>query len=147
MEALEMAYTFLGGSWTELAECWGIEVEEKTNYMHIAGEAEPIERGTSPETIVISKTINGMHMTFEVDNYEEVLAEKVKRHIRTNLSYGKGGFKDKQMREDIHQFLNALINESKKLDYNYPMYEAMLKLEHDETLAKWVIDNLETLWT
>lgn len=71
-------------------------------------------------------------------------AETVKKYILSNL--GSNSFNDKQIRNDIEQFLHALIKEEKKLGDNYHVYEAFLKLS-DFSLAKWVTNNLESLWT
>lgn len=93
-------------------------------------------------------------MAFQFKGYEwEELArcwkitedvEVVKNFIWDNI--GSDGFKDKQMRIDIEQFLQALISEEKEIGDNYRVYEAFLKL-NDFSLAKWVTNNLAELWT
>lgn len=134
-----MSYIFKGYDWTELANCWGIEVKEK-----------PLIKDSDlkiSERIDITKYINGMMITFTVDEYDEVLAEKVKNHIKSNLDLSSGNFKDDSMRDDIHNFLKSLIKESRELDYNYPVFEGILKIEDDYTLMRWICDNLHNLWT
>ncbi|HHW37443.1 MAG TPA: hypothetical protein GXX18_09435 [Bacillales bacterium] len=93
-------------------------------------------------------------MAFQFIGYEwKVLArcwgiaedtETVKQFIMNNL--GSDGFTNKQIRNDIEQFLHALIKEEKKLGDNYHVYEAFLKLS-DFSLAKWITNNLSELWT
>lgn len=102
-----MGYKFKGFEWVELAECWGIAVDDE----------------------------------------EEVLAEKIKQHIYSNIDYSRGEFRDKQMRIDLEDFLEALIEESEEIDYNTPVYRGILAVESDETFAKWICNNLETLWS
>lgn len=132
-----MAYEFKGYHWVELAECWGIKAEK-----------QPLDANGDfkvPEKIEVTKRINGMKIVFEVDDEEEVLAEKIKRYIFNNLT--PEGFKDKSIREDMERFLKALIEESKKWDFSYPAYEGILKIEHDVSFAKWFCRNLEAMWT
>lgn len=141
-----MSYKFKGFSWGELAECWGISVEDQPLNI-ISDDEEFKEMMKTPESIDITKNINGMKVVFTVDEEEEVLAEKIKNHILSNLELGSGDFKDKQIRIDLEDFLNALIEESKKIDYSYPVYEGILKVENDHTFAQWICGNLERLWT
>ncbi len=101
----------------------------------------------SPERIEITKYINGTKMVFTTKDEEEVLAEKVKRHIFSNINRETGEFKDKQIRIDLNEFLKALIEQSKKYDYTYPIYEGLLAVEDDDTFARWICNNLEGLWS
>lgn len=143
-----MSYEFKGFDWTELADCWGITVEEQPiNVVGLEDNSELEEMFKVKEKIEVTKLINGMKMVFTVDNEEEVLAEKVKQHIRNNLALGGDGFKDKQIRIDLENFLKALIKESEKIDYNAPVYKGILEVESDEVFAKWICNNLETLWS
>lgn len=139
-----MSYKFKGFDWVELAECWGVIVEEKP----ILDDSPKLkEIFKTKEKIEVTKFINGTKMVFTVDDEEEVLAEKIKQHIYKNLDYDVGRFKDKQMRVDLEDFLKALIKESEKIDYNTPVYKGILAVENDETFAKWICSNLETLWS
>lgn len=142
-----MTYKFNGFDWVELADCWGITVQEKP--MNVTGldhEPKLKEMFKTKEKIEVTKFINGMKMVFTIDDDEEVLAEKIKQHIRSNLDFSKGGFKNKQIRIDLENFLKALIKESER-DYNTPVYKGILAVESDETFAFWICNNLETLWT
>ncbi|MFJ7976657.1 hypothetical protein ACIQZI_13290 [Peribacillus sp. NPDC096379] len=142
-----MNYKFKGYNWIELAECWGIEVGY--DYLNVVGENadEMKELLKSPESIEITKYINGTKMVFTTNNEEEVLAEKVRRHILSSLDKETGDFKDKQIRIDLNEFLKALIIQSKKVDYAYPIYEGILAVEDDDTLARWICNSLESLWS
>lgn len=142
-----MSYEFKGFEWTELAECWGIKVEDVPTMVNVVGEKEPIQIGSLPEKIDIRMCINNTSMIFTTFDDEEVLAEKIKRHIKSNINFSKGEFKDKQVRTDLEDFLKALIKESKEIDYNHHVYEGILKVESDETFARWICNNLEELWT
>lgn len=141
-----MTYKFKGFDWTELAECWGITVEEKPLNI-ISDDQEFKDMMKVPESIEITKRINGMKIVFTVIDEEEVLAEKIKQHIMSNIGLGNGEFENKQIRIDIEEFLKALIKESKQTDYNYPVYEGILKVKSDHSFATWICDNLERLWT
>lgn len=141
-----MTYKFKGFSWGELAECWGIKVEDQPLNI-ISNDEEFKEMMKVPESIDITKYINGMKMVFTVNDEEEVIAEKIKNYIFLNIEAGSGEFKDKQIRVDLENFLKALIEESKKIDYSYPVYEGILKVESDHTFAQWICTNLESLWT
>ncbi|MNG33700.1 hypothetical protein D3C84_1200150 [compost metagenome] len=82
-----------------------------------------------------------------VNEEEETLAEKLKQYIFDNIALGNGVFKDKQIRADLEGFLKALIRESKVVDWNYPVYEGILKVENDYAFAKWICNNLERFRT
>lgn len=142
-----MSHKFKGYSWCELAECWGIKVGY--DYLNIVGEDadEMKELLKSPESIEITKYINGTKMVFTTKDEEEVLAEKVKRHIFSNINRETGEFKDKQIRIDLNEFLKALIEQSKKHDHTYPIYQGLLAVEDDDTFARWFCNNLEGLWS
>lgn len=121
-------YEFKGYDWEELADCWDIDVSED-------------------EFAIVNIFMNGEKISITTYDYEEVIAYKIKKHIWNNLDMSSGNFKDKSIRDDLHRFLKALIKESKKLDHNFPVYKGMLKVKGDYTLARWVCDNLEKLWT
>lgn len=142
-----MSYKFKGFDWTELAECWGITAEPQPFMVNVVGESEPHELGKVSEKIEVTKFINGIKMVFTIDDEEEVLAEKVKQHIFSNIDFSGDGFKDKQMRKDLESFLNELIKEEEEHGYNAPVYKGILQVESDETFAKWICYNLESLWT
>lgn len=141
-------YKFKGYDWTELAECWGIKVERKPlNVFTSDGKKDKDLNLSVPEKIEVIHHINGTTMKFLVEDEEEVLAEKIKQHIRSNLTFGGDGFKDKKMREDLNNFLTVLIKEEEQWGYNAPVYKGILEVEDDFTFSKWVCDNLERLWT
>lgn len=143
-----MVYKFKGFSWAELAECWRITVEEEPmNVIGLDDEPELKEMFKTKEKVEVTKFINGMKMVFTVDDDQEVLAEKIKKHIFSNLDAGGEGFKDKQMRNDLESFLHALIKEEEKISYNAPVFKGILKVENDASFAKWICNNLEELWT
>lgn len=137
-------YKFKGFDWTELAECWGLKAEKsESKWLRMFSDEDDVPF----KPVKVDYFINKRKVTFEVDEEDEILAEKIKSHIRDNLDLITAKFKDESMRDDIHRFLKALINESKQIDYNYPIYEAMLELNDDWTICKWVTNNLEMLWT
>lgn len=141
-------FKFNGYSWTELAECWNIAVEpQPMNVKNVTDELQ--ELFMVPEKIDIKYRVNNTSMTFTTEDEEEVLAEKLRRHIWNNIDLTKVEFKDKQMRTDIENFLKALIKESERElgDYNHPVYKGILKIENDYTFAKWITRNLEHLWS
>lgn len=138
-------YKFKGFSWSELAECWGLEVKEQP-FVASTTEGEMINVGNIPEKIEKVCRINGTTMKVTLTAEEEVQAEKIKQFIWSNL-YGHGDFKNPQIRTDIHNFLKALVIESKEIDYSTPVYEGLLKIKNDHALATWITFNLEMLWT
>lgn len=141
-----MGYEFKGYDWMELAECWGIKVERKPlNVFTTNGKEDKDLNLSVAEKIEVVKHINGMTMKFVVDDEEEVYAEKIKQHIRKSLTLGEDGFDNKQIREDLNNFLKKLIEEEH--GYNTPVYKGILEIEDDYTFATWVCGNLERLWT
>lgn len=141
-----MSFDFKGYSWEELAECWGINVGYE--YLDVAeNTVEVKELLKSPETIDITQYINGSKIVFTINDKTEVLAEKVRRHILSNIEIETGRFIDKQIRLDLNCFLKALIKQSAKIDHCYPIYEGMLAIENDYTFARWICNNLEELWS
>lgn len=141
-----MEYKFYGHDWTELAECWGITVEEQPIFMTMIN-GEKKEVGKRPETATIWMKINGTQMTFVTEQPEEILIHKLKRHMYDNIDHSVGGFINPQMRRDLDNFLQALYEQSLESDSSYPIYEAMMKIEDDYTLVQWVASSLERLWT
>ncbi|MEK4025286.1 hypothetical protein [Sporosarcina sp. FSL W7-1283] len=139
-------YKFKGHDWSELAQKWGVEVIAKPPKWAKQLNNED-DSWNLPEEIEVTHLINGMRVKFNIDDEEEVLAEKVKQYIRFNIDYSKAEFKDRQMRADMNNFLKALIEQSKELDYNYPVYEGILSVECDYTFANWFCENLERMWT
>ncbi|MFJ5623393.1 hypothetical protein ACIQD3_11765 [Peribacillus loiseleuriae] len=142
-----MSYKFKGFHWQELSECWGINVGY--GYLNFIGEdaGEMRELLKRPESIEITKYINDTKMVFTTLDEEEVLAEKVRRHIFSNMNRETGKFEDKQIRMDMNAFLKALIEQSKKYDYTYPIYEGLLAVKDDDTFARWFCNSLEGLWS
>lgn len=138
-----MSYRFKGYDWTELAECWEITVEEE-RIRAIGAESASFK---FKEEIDVTKFINGMKMVFTVSDEEEVLAEKIKRYIHKSLYISEDSFKDRQIRTDLENFLKALIKESERTDYNAPVYRGILEIESDRVFAKWICNNLESLWS
>lgn len=133
-----MSYKFKGYDWMELAECWDIDVEYWDGLLggkHI----KPIDKAL---------IINGRRVVFTIDNEEEIIAQKIKEYIKDTLIIHNDDEENrKRVRNDLNNFLIALINESKETDYNYHAYEGILKIEDDYTFAQWIISNLEKLWT
>lgn len=137
-----MTYVFKGFDWQELAQCWNIQAKEQPFIVKDTNGGES-SLGDVPEKIDKYYRINGTSITFTLTEEEEVEAEKIRQHIWNNLD--DGNFEDPQIRIDIHNFLKALIKASS--GYDTPMFEAMLKLESDHTLAQWVTSNLRSMWT
>lgn len=141
-------YKFKGYDWTELAECWGITVmDQMMNVIGLEDEDDEEIRDLfmTPESIDIRYHINGTPMIFTTEDEEEVLAEKVKMHIKEELFHKE----NQSVRDDVNSFLEALIQESEDgagADYNYPVYKGMLEVENNHTFGKWIIHNLELLW-
>jgi hypothetical protein len=147
-----MAYKFKGYSWHELAEVWGITLTPESLNAKVVDEngedtGEVIDMGMTPERIDRVLYINGMKMSFQLDDEEEVLAEKVKQHIDENVDSRTGDFKNPQMRRDLVAFLTKLADEEDKTGYNAPVFRAIAAIEGDSTMAKWVSENLEELWS
>lgn len=123
------------GNWSELAERFGISVDEG-NY-----------EGTFPnwrqaEKIEKVFCINGAKHIVELKDEDERLAQKIKRHIQSNLDDSDGSFKDPAMRKQINEHL-LLIAESDSL--SAPIFKAIASIENDWTMASWVCENLESL--
>lgn len=138
-------YKFKGFGWSELAECWELEVKEQP---FVAGttDEEMGNLGNVSEKIEKVYCINGTTVKVTLTDEEEVQVEKIKQFIWSNLNH-KGDFNNPQIRTDIHNFLKALVIESKEIDYNTPVYEGLLKIKDDHTLAAWITYNLDRLWT
>jgi hypothetical protein len=107
-------YKFKGFSWSELAECWGLEVKDQP-FIVGTTDGEIVNLGNTSEEIEKEYRINGTTMKVTLTNEEEVQAEKIKQFIWSNIKDGHGDFQNPQIRTDIHNFLKALIIESKKL--------------------------------
>jgi hypothetical protein len=139
-------YKFKGWDWTELAECWGITVNKKDIRYTDANGNEETFTTHFPETLQVTKYINGKRCTFQIDDEEEVLTEKIKQHMYNNLENGGTDFINKEMRTDIHDFLRALINADEG-GGDVPAYRGILEIESDWYLVRWMAHNLETMWT
>jgi len=123
------------GNWCELAERFGISVDEgnfEGNFF----------TNRLPEKIEKVFHINGARHIVELTDENERLAQKIKRHIQSNLDGNNGSFKDPTMRKQIDEHL-LLIAESDSL--SAPIFKAMASIENDWTMASWVCDNLESL--
>ncbi len=144
IEEIMSEYKFKGFSWAELAECWGLELKEQP-FTVSTTDGEMVNLGNNQEEIEKVYRINGTTMKVTLTDEEEVQAEKIKQFIWSNLNeYGE--FINSQIRTDIHNYLKALIIESKEIDYNTPVYEGLLKIENDHALTTWITSNLEMLW-
>lgn len=141
-----MAYEFKGYDWCELAECWGIKVTPEPMTAKVQGTDEVMHLGDRPEKIDKIFYVNGTRITFELTDEEEVLAEKIKQHIQNTLNTS-GDFMSRTMRPDLVKFLNKLADEEEQSGFNAPVFRAIATLESDFTLAQWVINNLEKLWS
>lgn len=124
-----MEYKFDGYDWEELAQCWGITVEE--------GETIDVEFFIGEEII---------KATFR--DAEAILGEKTKRYIMDNIDYsGEPKFKDQQMRKDLVAYLNKLAEEQRKFGTGAEIIQAIADEKHDWALAKWVTENIYRLWS
>lgn len=142
-------YKFKGFDWTELAECWEIAVDDKVKDTRILDEnGKPdkklMDLFARPERIDIKYRVNGTNMIFTTEDHEEVLAEKLKRHIASHMHNEEDMV---EIAADMRRFLRALYEEAEKTDYSYPVYKGMLEIESDVTLGQWVIHSLNKLWT
>lgn len=133
-----MSYKFKGEQWEELAECWGIRVEQ----VPVAN----MKKHTVSEKIEVRHYIDNTAMSFLVSDEEEVLAEKVKRFLWDSICGRTGKFKNKQVRQDITDFLNALADEEDEHHCSAPVYRAIASIEGDRVMVEWVIGNLERLY-
>lgn len=139
-------YKFMGYDWLELAECWDLKAEPKiSDWMRqLYDEGEEVEG--VPEKIDITIDIAGTKICVTTSIVEEVLREKIIRHIKqTMMQYGKPEDQVKQMRYDINRFLAALIEE--EYGYSAGVYQAIMEIENDHTFAQWIVKHLGSLWT
>ena len=124
-----MEYKFDGYDWEELAECWGITVEE--------GETIDAEFLIGEQTIKV-----------KLHDEEAVLGEKTKRYIMSNIDYSEEPrFKDEQIRKDLVAYLNTLAVEQRKFGTGAEIIQAIADETSDWALGKWVTENLYRLWS
>mgnify|MGYP001167313036 FL=1 len=124
---------FKGVHWRELAGHWGIRQETKE-----------ITKGIyNPETVMKKIVVNGKKVIFEIDDEDELIAEKVKRYIWNHYDMGSDTL-DNQIKQDMKDFLRALC---KHKYHNTQMYEALLNVDEDHTFLTWFTHNLENMWT
>jgi hypothetical protein len=138
-------FVFKGFDWSELAECWGISVEEQPLTALVEGTDEIFELGKVPEKIDKTIFVNGNSVIFTLIDDDEVLAEKIKQYLWLNVDSTHGTFKDTQIRTDIHNFLKALIEGDD--GYDTPVWKGLLLIKSDHTLTQWITTNLEKMWT
>lgn len=138
-------YKFKGYDWLELAECWGIETKPRIpDWLYqLHDEDEEIEG--FPEEAEIKFKVGGSTIRVSTNIEEEVLTEKIIKHITRTLARNVDNDASKQMRADINRFLDALIEE--EFGYSVGMYQALKEIECNHTLAQWIIRHLESLWT
>lgn len=130
---IPITYKFKGIGWWELAKCWNIKVEERPLFVN----SDKIKiRKTVEKEIIVNKRV----VKFEIEDEDEIIAEKTKRYIWNSIDLFNGKFKDQKIRKDIHKFLEALIGND---GHEKPVYEGLLKVEDDYTLAAWICHNLE----
>jgi len=124
---------FKGFHWRELAEHWGIRQETK----------EITDGIYNPETIMKKIVVNGKKVIFEIDDEDELIAEKVKKYIWNHYDIESDTL-DYQIKQDMKGFLRALC---KHEYHNTQMFEALLNVEEDHTFLTWFTHNLENMWT
>ncbi len=124
---------FKGIHWRELAEQWGIrrEMKEITDILNV------------PETIKKKIAVNGKIVIFEIDDEDELIAEKLKQYIWDHYDMESNTL-DNQIKQDMKDFLRALC---KHEFHNTQMFEALLNIEEDHTFLTWFTHNLENMWT
>lgn len=124
---------FKGFHWRELAEYWGIRQETK----------EFTDGIYNPEIVMKKIVVNGKKVIFEIDDEDELIAEKVKRYIWDHYDMESDTL-DNQIKRDMKDFLQALCKHNY---HNKQMYEALLNVEEDHTFLTWFTHNLENMWT
>lgn len=124
---------FKGLHWRELAEHWGIrrETEEITDGIY------------TPETIKKKIVVNAKVVIFEIDNEDELIAEKLRQYMWDHFDMENATL-DKQVKQDMKDFLQALCNDEY---HNTQMFEALLNVDEDHTLLTWFTHNLESMWS
>ncbi|WP_164220029.1 hypothetical protein [Virgibacillus sp. YIM 98842] len=90
---------FKGIHWRELAEQWGIrrEMKEITDILNV------------PETIKKKIAVNGKIVIFEIDDEDELIAEKLKQYIWDHYDMESNTL-DNQIKQDMKDFLRALAS-------------------------------------
>jgi len=124
---------FKGIHWRELAEHWGIRRETR----------EITDGIVFPETIKKKITVNAKVVIFEIDDEDELIAEKIKQYIWNYFDMEDAKL-DEQIKRDMKDFLCALCKDEY---HNTQMYEALVNVDEDYTFIKWFTHNLESMWT
>ena len=96
-----------------------------------------------PETIKKKIAVNGKIVIFEIDDEDELIAEKLKQYIWDHYDMESNTL-DNQIKQDMKGFLRALC---KHEYHNTQMFEALLNVEEDHTFLTWFTHNLENMWT
>jgi len=124
---------FKGIDWRELAEHWGIKQEMKV-----------ITDGISvPETIKKKIVVNAKIVIFEIDDEDELIAEKLRQYIWNHYDMESATI-DKQIKQDMKDFLQALCKDEY---HNTQMFKALLNVDEDHTFLTWFTHNLESMWS
>ncbi len=69
---------------------------------------------------------------------DDIILEKTRKHMLKS--------DEAKISKDIRNFLKKLSSGSKKIDYSFPVWEGMLKIEHDETLIRFAVELLPCMW-
>lgn len=151
-----MSGKFNGFDWQELTQYWGVEFKQK-EYPEFEGK-EP-----SYDTMENYRTKDGYYSWSDWWSVEA--SDEYKKHIK---EFGKiknfneqseleavrkymhdsfyNGTKD-QIAKDLREFITVLYEESEKIDYQSPVWKALLELEDDGTLIKFTSLLLPMMWT
>lgn len=139
-------YIFKGHDWFELVEYFGLEQKETLIPIHDPhGEVDMELSFYTKEKISMIRVINGMKITFELKEKEEVELEKLKQYLHSRLSAIREGEID-DTREVLMAYLDKLIESSENRDYNSPVFKGIKSIEDDEVFIKWFVHCLEDMW-
>lgn len=101
-----MLNQFKGFSWSELAECWGLEVKEQPFIADIT-DGKMVILGNTPEEIEKVYHINGTTMKVTLTNEEKAQPEKIKQFIWSNIKDGHGKFKNLKYEQIFKTFFKT----------------------------------------
>lgn len=135
-------YNFEGYDWTELTDFFGIEQDSRPLF----DDGEPDDPQVM-EKVKVTYFLNNTEVTIQTEDREEVLLEKLKRFLGSNLEKNNWERLDPEVREAVNAFLDVLIEESKKINYSGPAIKGIRELEDDFTFYQWFTDNLGGMWT
>jgi hypothetical protein len=146
---------FKGYDWHELIEYWDIKVESKYEYPEWTGKQDvymsdfidPETRRVDLDAYFDAHGEGYREYLKELGRIEQLKEQEEVDAIKEYLNASIRNKTEKKVAEELRQFISALANESKKIDYFYPVWEALLKVEDDYTLFQLVAHLLPLMWT